>query len=377
MTVKPFGLWPVVMMILLSVGLLNHVMVLPLLLQVAKRDAWIAILGALIIALPIVAFPLHRALVGMNGERLDQWLSKKSSPFFSGLVLTILNLMLLIVAFTTLVDVIGWTSSTYLPITPPIVVCAIFAALCLIGAISGLRTIALMACILLPIVVVLGDFVMSANMPDKDYRYLLPMLENGIKPLVQGATYSISSFMELTFLLMIQHHLRKTFKKWHLSLLVIVLMGLTLGPTIGALSEFGPVEAAAIRYPAYAQWRLVKIGNYFEHVDFFAVYQWLSGAFIRISMSLYLFCEYTPIRKLKRQWIGHSAIIVALVGVSYFMLNNMFLYINVIKIYFAFAWIVFLIILLMVWLLSYRRTGSIARGEERGKRHEEDSGLEG
>ncbi|HEO8418525.1 GerAB/ArcD/ProY family transporter [Niallia sp. FSL W8-0635] len=61
-----------------------------------------------------------------------------------------------------------------------------------------------------------------------------------------------------------------------------------LGPTLGAIVEFGPELASQYRYPAYEQWRLISIGKYISHTDFFAIYQWLAGGVIRISLFVLL-----------------------------------------------------------------------------------------
>jgi hypothetical protein len=74
-----------------------------------------------------------------------------------------------------------------------------------------------------------------------------------------------------------------------------------LGPLIGAITEFGPFEAAKQMVSPYEQWRLVKIGNYVEHVDFFSIYQWLAGASIRISMSIFLLIDFLPPRQIKHK----------------------------------------------------------------------------
>ena len=50
--------------------------------------------------------------------------------------------------------------------------------------------------------------------------------------------------------------------------MLAILVGLTLGPLIGAITEFGPNEATKQRYPAYEEWGLVTIGRYIEHLDF-------------------------------------------------------------------------------------------------------------
>lgn len=364
-TSKRFGLWPVVMMTLLSVGLVNHVTVIPLLLDAAKRDAWLSVPVAFIITLPVVAFPLHRILVKLNGERLDRWLCNRLPRLVAWLVIFIFICIQLMTAFSTLVDVTSWTTSTYLPRTPAIVTTSLFCLLCLFAAVSGLRTIAFVSCILLPIVVILGDFVMSANMPAKDYSYLLPMLENGITPVFKGAIQSLSSFLEISYLLMIQHHLSKKFKSWHLALLTLFIAVLTIGPTIGAITEFGPSEAEIMRYPAYTQWRIVKIGDYIEHVDFFAVFQWLSGALIRISMPIYIAHEFGPLRWMKRKWIGLSMIAFIFIIGTMIVLNHKLAYERAERLYFCYAGIVQIAVLLFIWVIPAKNKQTKA-GKEGG-----------
>ncbi|QNK51496.1 hypothetical protein H7F28_25210 [Brevibacterium sp. PAMC23299] len=79
-----------------------------------------------------------------------------------------------------------------------------------------------------------------------------------------------------------------------MKVLVFLCLGLVfllLGPLTAALAEFGPNLAEVMRYPAYEQWRLLTIGKYIEHTDFFSIYQWLAGAYIRVSMALFLIME--------------------------------------------------------------------------------------
>jgi len=70
-------------------------------------------------------------------------------------------------------------------------------------------------------------------------------------------------------MLLIQHKLTKKTGFKSLMLMCFILTGLTLGPLMGSIAIFGPDEAANQRYPAYAQWRIVRLGEYVEHVDFF------------------------------------------------------------------------------------------------------------
>src|SRR5690606_22187538 len=140
--------------------------------------------------------------------------------------------------------------------------------------------------ILLPFVIVFGDFVMTANLPAKNYSLILPIAEHGWQPVFLGGLYVGGGLVELIVILLLQQELKKKVALWKLWLLSLFLVLLVFGPVLGAIAEFGPAEAARLRYPAFEEWRLVTIGNYIRHVDFFSIFQWLSGAFVRIAVSL-------------------------------------------------------------------------------------------
>ncbi|MCA0755439.1 endospore germination permease [Paenibacillus sp. N4] len=373
MKVKPFGVLPAMFIMTLSVGLVNHVLVVPLLLTAAKRDAWLCVLLALAVLLPWSAIPLYGLLARLNKQRFDVWLQKRMPAIIAHVIIAIFLVLLLLSAYETLVVTASWTATTYLPNTPPMVVCFVFLGLCLFASNAGLRTIAYVSCILLPLVVVLGDFVMSANMPHKDYRFLLPMLENGMPPVMKGALYCLTATGELFSLLFIQHHIRGKIKRWHLLGLVLVLALLAIGPATGAIVEFGPAEAEKMRYPAFAQWRLVSIGNYIEHVDFFAVFQWLSGALIRMSLAIHIISEFGPFRKMRRSWITYVVLGTPLFAASYYGIYHTIPYQKVILWCFTYFGLFIAAFVILIWLLSFirsKRDPSGARREGYGKEAE-------
>ncbi|MGR5973538.1 GerAB/ArcD/ProY family transporter [Bacillus cereus] len=164
---------------------------------------------------------------------------------------------------------------------------------------------------LLVFVVALGFFVMSLNFPHKDYSQLFPILENGLTPVIKGTVYSLGSLLEVILIFFIQHKLKMNIKSRSFIMLGLVLIGLTLGPLLGSIAIFGPEEASNQRYPAYEEWRLLKIGKYIEHVDFFSIYQWLSGGFIRISFGLYIIGQLFSFKNEKKRnvLIGISSLI--------------------------------------------------------------------
>ena len=135
-----------------------------------------------------------------------------------------------------------------------------------------------------------GFFVMTTNFQYKDFTLLQPILENGITPVVKGMIYP-GRLCRIPLYSLFSTFSPSKIKWYHLYFIAIVLILLTLSPTIGAIIEFGPVVSSLQRYPAFEQWRIVSIGKYIEHMDFLSIYQWFVGTFIRLSMMGILICR--------------------------------------------------------------------------------------
>jgi len=222
----------------------------------------------------------------------------------------------------TCVDTIDWSSTTYLPETPRLVTSLVFIAISMAGGILGLHVIAYMSCVLLPFVSILGFFVASANVPRKDYLELLPVMENGWPPIARGMLYVGGGYIELILFAVLAGYVNQPFRRRHLIVTGLMISLLCFGPVVGALSEFGPAEATDLRYPAFSQWRLVQLGKYIEHVDFFAIYQWLCGSFVRTSAALCLIFDLTGLRSRKKRAAAGAAIGIASIVLSVYPLGD-------------------------------------------------------
>lgn len=276
--------------LLLAVGFSNHVTIIPLLLHVGLRDSWISVVLAYLLFNIWILIPYY--IAKKTGQQsLFDWLKLNVGKWTSHLFLWPIVLYLLSIAAITLKETSTWVSITYLPQTPNSVVAISFILLCLFIAGSGIRSIAIASGLLLPFVWIFGYFVMSANFQYKDYSRLFPVFTQGIEPILHSMVYAGGGFIEVIMLLLIQHKITKPLRLRFWIILAFILVGLTLGPLMGAMSTYGPVESADQRYPAFEQWRLVVVGKYIAHVDFLALYQWLSGALIRIALALYIILD--------------------------------------------------------------------------------------
>ncbi len=272
------------------IGLKNHVTIIPPLLNVVGRDGW----ASVIMATGIIFFWLFLLVFiqkKTNQEPIRDWLDGKIGKICSTIVIYIIAIYLLVLAAFTMVETLQWVNTTFLPETPVIILLLIYTILCILLVTTSLQTIVILNVFVLFGVVVFGFFVAFTNLQVKEYELLRPFFEHGFQPVIKGMIYPASGFIELIILLFLQHQFKERLRWYHFAIILFILMGLTLGPLMGAIAEFGPTEAAKQRYPAYEEWGLVSIGRYIEHLDFFSIYQWLTGTFIRVSFLLYVIAD--------------------------------------------------------------------------------------
>lgn len=297
---KKLSLIDIYFITLLSLGITNHVTLIPLILQSSGRDAWMGTLLTTILHLGWV-YILFFIMKRTKQQSIFTWFKDQFGPVVGWIFIMTTTLYFFWMTMVILRETTTWIGVTYLPQTPKIVVSLSIMLLCVYVANNGIRSIAIISGILLPLVWILGHFVAITNLKYKDYSLLTPLFVNGYTPLFNSMIVAAGGFMEMILLIFLQHHMKKSMRYLHLVILALLLGGLTLGPLMGAIANFGPVPAMQSRYPAYEQWMLVTITKYISHVDFLALYQWLSGALIRISLFLFIMAEGISIKSSRRR----------------------------------------------------------------------------
>jgi len=197
-------------------------------------------------------------------------------------------IFLIILAAFTMAETLRWVSAMFLPNTPMPLLLIVYTIICILLVSTNIQTIAMVNVFVLFWVTILGFFIAFTNMQIKNYELLRPFFEHGLEPVLKSAVFPASGFVELLLFLFIQQKVKDRFRWHHFAVMLFILMGLTLGPTIGAIIEFGPMEAAKQRYPAYEEWSLGKLGPFIQHFDFLSIYQWLTGGLIRVGLFLFI-----------------------------------------------------------------------------------------
>lgn len=220
-----------------------------------------------------------------------QWLFSHINKWIVFLLIWMLIINLTIMSAETLRETVTWVNISLLPQTPRFVTAISFGIVCYYMANTDLKSICIVNQFLLFFIVILGFFVATVNLQYKDYSLLTPFFEHGYVPIIKGVIFPLSGFTEIFLLLLIQDKIKEGFSYRQLALTSVVFAVLTTGTLVGAIIEFSQGEAEKQRFPAYEEWELVSIGHFIEHIFFFVIYQWLSGAFLRITFLIFFIKE--------------------------------------------------------------------------------------
>lgn len=313
----------VILLSMTVIGLKNHVTIIPSLLVHAGRDAWISVFIAAVAMVPwlfLLVF-IHRSSKQVS---LTDWLQTKIGKGPTAFFRYVTAIFLFLMAIFTMGETIQWIKATFLPDSPFILMILIYTILCIFLAATNLQTIVMVNVLVLFWVVILGFFVAFTNLQVKDYLLLRPFFEHGFKPVVSSLVYPASGFVELLLFLFIQQNVKGKFRWYHFAVMLFILHSLTMGPLVGAITEFGPDEAAKQRYPAYEEWGLVSIGRFIQHLDFLSIYQWLTGAFVRVAFILYVVTDLLQIKGDRIQIWRILAPAFFFMSLALFLLNDQF-----------------------------------------------------
>jgi spore germination protein KB len=289
-------------LIIISTGFMVHVLSLPVLLTISKRDAWVSVIFSSIPFLLWILLVFH-VYKKLNNEDIMSLLKRNVSfswiyRFFAILIV----FYFFITAFISLKYTLFWAKANYTIEVPNFVVIFLFSIICWYSSAKGIRTISTSALLILPFVTAFGFLIGIGNIPHKNYELLFPIFEHGYKDFFQGIFYASSGFFEITFLFFLTPYLKNKLKMKWLIMVGFILVGLTFGPLVGSIAEFGSVEAAKMRNPAYEQWKLLSISQHVTRLDFLSIFQWLSGAFTRICLSLFI-AEKILSNNKKNSWV--------------------------------------------------------------------------
>ncbi|PRX33580.1 spore germination protein KB [Orenia metallireducens] len=151
---------------------------------------------------------------------------------------------------------------------------------------GGLEVIARLNNMLLPLGMLTLVFIGVLNIPKMDFNYFLPVLFKGIVPPLRGALLIQTWLLKSIVLLQLIPFITKKEKLHRNISIATVLLGNALMVGVLLIAIFGPLTEHMI-FPALGYVRVIRFGQYIEHIDAIIMLIWLTGIFINIAIYYY------------------------------------------------------------------------------------------
>lgn len=262
--------------------------------EVAKQDAWLAILagGFLAVGPMLLWLALGLRFPGQSPVRYVRSVLGN----FLGLPLLLLYLWFFLHVGAGVTRNIGeMYVIAIMPETPIVVFVGTMSFLASLTVRGGVEVIARLAELLLPwlIISIVGLAVLSLATPGlTHWEYLEPVFGSGWRNILRGILLSFAfPFAEeipFFFFLPLLLEARKV-KRYALGSLgfVALLLALVQARNIVIL---GPNEIVRLNFPTLAAVQLINLGEFLQRLDALAVFNWTFGTFFKIVVLHYAVC---------------------------------------------------------------------------------------
>jgi len=258
----------------------------------AKRDIWIAIITGMI-ASAIIMLIYIRLLTALPGrdfyETIQYFLGKGGSK----IIIFLFTWFSFDLCAIVLRNYSQFVITVGLKETPMVVVMCVMIAVCALAVYYGIETIGRWNEVFVYFVIgfiLISVLLVSGNM---DINNLLPVFDNGLKPILKGAFGVITfPFIEtVVFLLAFP-----AFSKG-VSVEKVFLKGLLFGGVIIIITSvsdilvLGSSVAEGMYYPTYSSFSTIHLGDFIYRLEAIAAIVFIVSVFIKLTILLYGACK--------------------------------------------------------------------------------------
>ncbi|MBA2937728.1 endospore germination permease [Paenibacillus sp. CGMCC 1.16610] len=333
----------------------------------ARQDCWISILLGGLLMMGITWVMLRVCM--QNKEKTLVTFIKDLLGTFLGKIIVIVYFLLWFLQMSTIAKGNAEFVNLVLLHNTPTIIILLFMLFLISYAVykGGITTISRCAEVIGPIFVFMLFLQLFLNPQDLDPTRIFPAyVDSGWLRILKGTFYSYSYMVDPSIILMLfffaenkQTAGRAILWGTGISMIWGVLAALVL------LFVAGPDIASQLLVPVYSLTKLVSILNFVQNIDAFYIPLWLFGAFIKLSICLFIMSyglsEWTGIKNWK--YIACSIALILLAFVVYssynirisYTLKNKFL----ISVFYPLAYIAIPLLLWMIGSIKNRRKVSV------------------
>lgn len=254
----------------------------------AKNDAWIAELLAPVAACGILALVLAVA-VRFPGEGLIEYTGKLFGPVL-GKALGLMYLVFFVHIAAYEARQFGDIMTSIIPETPLMVFIGSILFVAAVIARGGVETLGRFGEMAFPISLGSAFLVFLLSAPKIELVNLLPVMEEGVSPVLRGASLALVQYAELLPLAVLFPFVNRRNEVAKYMTGYIFCSGVAIAAlAVAALGIYGSL-VGDLRFPGYYLARSVNLANIVQRLEGLALAIWLLGFIVKISIFLYVTC---------------------------------------------------------------------------------------
>lgn len=299
---KMLNRWETFFLIVTTVPIMGHVIILPLVYDVAGRDSWISALLSFPIGLGLI-FVIYRLRLKYPNHDFPEIAEHILGSFLGNILVMVVVIYFLFLSAFSAAALADMIHIAFLPETPIWALVIWFSLFCLYAASKGAKIIAMTAMFIGFFAVITGHSISFIDFSQKDAHNLLPLFEFGFAPILWGTVVLISVWIELLFLLFLQ--LKNVRQERFLRFWMVGGLGICftmISTMTGTVMIFGMGQTDNFNYPALETVRIITLG-FIDRFDIYGLILMSFGCYIRTSLFFRLCYEQITSNKVKRRWI--------------------------------------------------------------------------
>lgn len=254
----------------------------------AKQDAWIAVLTAMLMGLPLLAIFLYIQRQAPDQD-LVQILRRYFGRYAGGLIAMLYVLYFAYESMRNVRDFGDLIIMSFLTQTPISLIMLVEVILCGYAVFKGIEVFFRVAEFMIPFTLLsyllLIVMFFSSGLVKMDR--LLPVLENGIFPILSAAFPEIVMFPfgQMVLFLMFWNHLNTPSKRNRISIGSYLFTGVFLSViNVLNIAILGTAFASISTIPLLHSVRLIQIADFVERLDAFVILLIFIGIFIKMAL---------------------------------------------------------------------------------------------
>lgn len=320
----------------------------------AGKDFWIAIILAILMAIPLVLI-YARILSIFPGNNLFDVIEICFGKFIGRGIIIIFALFVFEEGAELLRNIGYFIITSSLTSTYLIIAMLYIVILSIWVSKLGIEVLARWAEFFIIILIGFVFFSIILLIPNMNINNILPVLDNGIKPVLTGA-YEVFIFpfaQTFTFTMVFSNYNKKNFP-YRVYILGLLIGGALLFViSVNGLLVLGIDEASNAYYASYEAIKRMNIGGFIQRIEIIIATIFILGGFVKAS--IYLFAATSGVAKVFG-YTDHRFIVIPIaalmLNLAHFEFDNMIHYFRFADVWYFYVMPFLVILPIIIWIIA-------------------------